>query len=367
MPVPPPERKPRLRSGYTTGACATAASLAAAGLLLHGRAERRVGIRLPRGQAVEFVLSECKRLHRERAFASTIKDAGDDPDVTHGATVFAEVALSRLCGVRFHAAEGVGIVTRSGLTVPVGEPAINPAPRKMMEQHLTALAAECGYAGGFEVSIGVVDGKKIARKTLNSRLGIVDGLSILGTTGIVRPFSCSAFIASIHQSIEVAYANQISHIAASTGTVSEQYIQQRLELPEMALVEMGDFAGAVFKHLRKVPISRLSICGGFGKISKMAAGHTSLHSRHSSVDFDFLAALAQQLGADRATVAAVKGANTSLQALACCRQHGLPLGERISTLARATALKASGGRLAVNVYCVNRDGDCVGSAVGEAP
>jgi cobalt-precorrin-5B (C1)-methyltransferase len=191
-----PEQPAPLRSGYTTGSCATATSLAAARLLLAGIVSEVAEIVLPKGQHVPLPLVFC-RLTADGAEAGTVKDAGDDPDVTHGAIVFARVRLRAEPGVLFRAGPGVGTVTRAGLTLPVGEPAINPVPRKMMTEHLTELAAEHGYTGGFEVAIGVEGGEALALKTMNPRLGILGGLSILGTTGIVRPFSCSAYIASM--------------------------------------------------------------------------------------------------------------------------------------------------------------------------
>ncbi len=359
-----PEKKTRLRSGFTTGACATATSLAAAGLLLNGRIAESVTITLPKGQQVDFRLEECRLLNDGMARASTIKDAGDDPDDTHGATIFAEVELTGEPGIRFHAGPGVGTVTRSGLSLGVGEAAINPVPRKMMTGHLENLAGEGGYVGGFEVTIGVVDGERIALKTMNGRLGIIGGLSILGTTGIVRPYSCSAFIASIHQSIDVAHANGIQHIAAATGSTSEDYIQSALNLTDMAVIEMGDFAGAVFKRLRRVSMKKLSICGGFGKISKLAAGHQSLHSKDSSIDFGFLAEQAVKAGGDRELKERIMSANTSLEALTWCQEENLPLANQICSLARETVLKASRHRCEVDVYTLDRDGVLVGSASG---
>ncbi len=357
------EKKQKLRSGFTTGACATATSLAAANLLINNTSNERARIVLPKGRQVEFRLEHCERISDCRAIASTIKDAGDDPDATHLATIFTEVALSGTIGVRFHAAEGVGTVTRDGLSIAVGEPAINPIPRKMITEHLLLLADDSAYSGGFEVHIGVVNGAKIARNTMNGKLGILGGLSILGTTGIVRPFSCSAFIASIHQSIDVAHANGVSHIAASTGATSEDYIQKHLALPEIALVEMGDFAGAVLKHLRTVPMQKLSLCGGFGKISKMAAGHHSLHSRDSSIDFSFLAELADELGGNKTLIDNIKCANTSLQALKYCQANDISLANRISQLARHTALKVVANKVDIDVYCIDKAGNCVGSSV----
>ncbi|MBX2884400.1 MAG: cobalt-precorrin-5B (C(1))-methyltransferase [Granulosicoccus sp.] len=356
-----PEKVTKLRSGFSTGACATATSLAAARLLLTEHYTSTASIELPRGEQVDFHLEECVKVDARSARASTIKDAGDDPDVTHKALIVAEVALVEAKGIQFLAGEGVGTVTREGLSLAVGEAAINPVPRAMITAHLSSLAAEQNYTGGFTVTIGVRDGEKLAERTMNARLGILGGLSILGTTGIVRPFSCAAYIASIHQSIDVAHANGLSHIAASTGSTSERYIQQALSLPDMALVEMGDFAGAVLKHLRKVPMEKLSICGGFGKVSKMAAGHTSLHSQHSQIDFSFLAAVAGESGASNELKQRILACNTSLEALKLSEQAGVSLANKICAMAKQTALQSAKENIEIDVYCVNKQGECVGS------
>ena len=282
--------------------------------------------------------------------------------MTQGALIFAQVILNESPGVRFHAGPGVGTVTRPGLPIPVGEPAINPTPRRMIREHLTRLAAEHGYGGGFEVTLGVENGAELALKTLNPRLGIVGGLSILGTTGIVRPFSCSAYIASIQQAIDVARANGLTHIAACTGAATEQTLRIHYRLPDMALIEMGDFAGAVLKHLRRAPIPRLSLAGGFGKISKLAAGHLDLHSRSSSVDLALLAVEAAALGADAGLQDAMRTANTSQQALALAHAAGLPLGDRICVMAREQARAILPPEVAVEVWATDREGQPVGHA-----
>lgn len=356
-----PETSQPLRYGYTTGACATAASLAAASRLLTGIESDSIDIALPRGPSARFRLEYC-RLTATGATAGVIKDAGDDPDVTHGALIFAQVTLSQPPGVRFHAGPGVGTVTLPGLPISPGEPAINPTPRRMMTEHLTRLAGEQGYQGGFEVIIGIEHGAELAQKTLNPRLGIVGGLSILGTTGIVRPFSCSAYIASIQQAIDVARVNGVAHIAACTGAASERLMRTHYDLPDMALIEMGDFAGAVLKHLRRASIARLSLAGGFGKISKLAAGHLDLHSRHSSVDLALLAVEAAALGADAALQSAIRAANTSQQALAMAHAAGLPLGERICVMARDQARAILPLEVAVEIWAIDREGQPVGHA-----
>lgn len=361
-----PEPSRPLRHGYTTGSCATATSLAAARLLLTGAASDAADIVLPKGQHVPMALVFCRFVNgcdaEQGAEAGTVKDAGDDPDVTHGAVVFARVRLSAEAGVRFHAGPGVGTVTRAGLVLPVGEPAINPVPRRMMSVHLSELAVECGYGGGFEVSIGVEGGEALALKTMNPRLGIVGGLSILGTTGIVRPFSCSAYIASIHQGIDVARANGWQHLAACTGNASEDAMRGHYGLPDIALIEMGDFAGAVLKHLRRAPVGRLSICGGFGKLSKLAAGHLDLHSRHSSIDLNELARWAAGYGATGALQAAVRAANTSQQALSLARAEGVPLGDIVCRRALDVARAIVPPEVAVETFAIDRQGRFVGQA-----
>ncbi|MET1077008.1 MAG: cobalt-precorrin-5B (C(1))-methyltransferase [Pseudomonas sp.] len=360
-----PEQPAPLRSGYTTGSCATATSLAAARLLLGGGSSDAVEIVLPKGKRVPMRLEFCRPCQLQdqpAAEAGTIKDAGDDPDVTHGALVFARVRLNPLPGVRFHAGPGVGTVTRPGLTTPVGEPAINPVPRQMMTQHLQQLATEFGYPGGFEVAIGVEGGEALALKTMNPRLGILGGLSILGTSGIVRPFSCAAYIASIHQGIDVARANGFRHLAACTGNASEDALRRHYHLPEIALIEMGDFVGAVLKHLRQAPVDKLSICGGFGKISKLAAGHMDLHSRHSSIDLEQLAEWAAQLGATAELQLAMGGANTSQQALALASAEGIALGDRVCAQALAFARGIVPAQVALEVFAIDRQGLFVGYA-----
>ncbi|MFM0009960.1 cobalt-precorrin-5B (C(1))-methyltransferase [Paraburkholderia sediminicola] len=356
-----PEQPAPLRSGYTTGSCATATSLAAARLLLVGIVSEVAEIVLPKGQHVPMPLVFC-RLTTDGAEAGTVKDAGDDPDVTHGAIVFARVRLRAEPGVIFRAGPGVGTVTRAGLTLPVGEPAINPVPRKMMTEHLTELAAEHGYTGGFEVTIGVEGGEALALKTMNPRLGILGGLSILGTTGIVRPFSCSAYIASIHQGIDVARANGYLHLAACTGNASEDAMRAHYGLPDIALIEMGDFVGAVLKHMKRAPVERLSVCGGFGKLSKLAAGHLDLHSRNSSIDLERLATWAAGHGADDALQAAILAANTSQQAVALAHARHIPLGDIVCQHALAVARDIVPPQVAVEMFAIDRLGNLIGAA-----
>ena len=355
------EQPAPLRSGLTTGSCATATSLAAARLLLAGEANDAIEITLPKGKQVQMRLEFC-RVIEGGAEAGTIKDAGDDPDVTHGALLYSQVRLIDAPGVRFVAGSGVGTVTRPGLVLGVGEPAINPVPRRMMTEHLTELAAELSYEGGFELTICVENGSELALKTMNPRLGILGGLSILGTSGIVRPFSCAAYIASIHQGIDVAKTNGYRHIAACTGNASEDTMRRVYGLPDIALIEMGDFVGAVLKHLRKVPVDKLSLCGGFGKISKLAAGHMDLHSRHSSIDLPQLAQWAADRGADADLQRRICEANTSQQALAMASAVGVALGDAVCQHALDFARSVVPAQVQVEVFAIDRQGGIVGRA-----
>ncbi|WP_191600903.1 cobalt-precorrin-5B (C(1))-methyltransferase [Marinomonas algicola] len=358
-----------LRTGLTTGCCATACCVAAATQLFTGKAVQKVEVLLPKGSIVRLDIQSVQETKdigdRVIVRASTIKDAGDDPDVTHGARIFVELSLAGCDGVNFSAAQGVGVVTRTGLLLEVGEPAINPVPRKMMREHLESIAKKYHYKGGFLVAVGVENGDTMALKTMNPRLGIVGGLSILGTTGIVRPFSCAAYIASIHQGIDVARANGLVHIAATTGNASETAIQTHYGLAEMALIEMGDFVGAVLKHVKKVEdlqpqLSKISFCGGFGKMTKLAAGNMDLNSRASSIDLNALAELAMALGAETSLAAKVRTANTSTEALAFCLASNIPLGDAICKRAASFARRWIPLNMEIEVFAIDRKGNFVG-------
>ena len=292
-----------LRRGWTTGACATAAVKAAYTALLTGQFPDPVSITLPKGERPAFPLA-LEEKGEGWTRVGIIKDAGDDPDVTHGAMIIATIRLGGQ-GVSFKAGEGVGMVTKPGLPIAVGEPAINPIPRQMMMAEIVALGG-----GNVEIEISIPDGKAIAEKTWNPRLGIIGGLSILGTTGIVNPFSCAAWIASIHRGIDVARAIGLQHVAGCTGSTSEDAVRAHFNLPLEAMLDMGDFAGGLLKYVRSHPVPRVTIGGGFGKMVKLAQGAMDLHSGRSQVDFAWLAERAPE--AARADILA---ANTAQQVL----------------------------------------------------
>jgi cobalt-precorrin-5B (C1)-methyltransferase len=353
-----------LRRGWTTGTCATAATAAAYTALVTGDFPDPVTVRLPGGVNAAFALAR-HHLAGGMAGAAVTKDAGDDPDVTHGAVVWARVSPAPAGeGVRFTAGSGVGMVTRPGLAVPVGEPAINPVPRRMMTQAVSELAAALGGYRDVVVEVGVDGGEQLASRTWNPRLGIVGGLSILGTTGVVVPFSCSAWIDSIRRTVDVARAAGHQHVAACTGSTSRAAVQAEYGLAETAVLDMADFAGAVLKYLRRHPVPRLTVAGGFAKLSKLASGHLDLHSARSQVDLGWLAEVAGAGGAGPGTVEQVRGANTTLEVLQVCQVAGVPLADLVAQRAREAALSVlAGGRVQVDVLVVDRSGGIVGRTV----
>ena len=308
----------KLRTGYTTGSCAAATSKAALQALINQLPVESVTITLPKGQLVTFKLERCE-VTEDWAECSTIKDAGDDPDATHGAEIVSRVSWSDEPGLHIEGGVGVGIVTRQGVGLPVGGPAINPVPRQMITYSIEDVVGPLDDkprlpAGkrGITTTISVPKGEEIAKKTLNARLGILGGISILGTTGIVSPFSTAAWRASTLQAIDVAAANGAKHIALTTGGRSEKYAMKLLpELPEVAFIEMGDFVGAAVKEAVKQKIGRVSICGMIGKLSKMATGTIQTHASGSAVDTVFLSQIAAEVGAPPEVCEEVRGNPTA--------------------------------------------------------
>lgn len=297
------------------------------------------------------------------AVAAVVKDAGDDPDVTHGCLVRATVRHGAPgSGVRFRAGPGVGTVTLPGLPLAFGEPAINPVPRRMMRETVEELAGCADAAPDVEIEISIPGGEAIAKHTWNPRLGIVGGLSILGTTGIVVPYSCSAWIHSIHRGVDVARAAGLAHLAGATGSTSERVVRARYGLPETAIVDMGDFVGATLKYLRRHPVPRFTLAGGFGKFVKLAQGAMDLHSGRSRVDRARLAERIASDGAPPALVRAVAAAHSAGHVLALCREAGLPVGDLVAADAREIAAAVVGDAVRVEVLVVDRQGEVVGVA-----
>ena len=352
-----------LRPGWTTGACATAATKAALTALITGEFPDPVSIRLPRGEEPAFALA-FESLGEGYATAGIVKDAGDDPDVTHGATVIATVRpLPPGSGIRFAAGDGVGTVTKPGLPLGVGEPAINPVPRQMMTREVETLCAEYGLPADVEITISIPGGEEIAKQTWNPRLGILGGLSVLGTTGIVHPFSCAAWIHSIHRGIDVARAEGITHVLGATGSTSEKTAQDLYGLPEGALLDMGDFAGGLLKYLRVHPVPRLTIAGGFAKMAKLAQGALDLHSSRSQVDNSYFLSLACTENLNQSVRKKIEGANTALEVREILRNEGIDIATVVAADARKAALDVlRGAPVEVDIVVTDREGNILGRA-----
>ena len=355
-----------LRFGWTTGTCATAAVNAAYTAMVTGAFPERVSVITPGGKEADLEVAFTDQ-GQDWVKAGIIKDAGDDPDVTHGAMIIACLRQGLpQSGVTFTRGDGIGLITKPGLPIAVGEQAINPVPRQMMAEAIDQLATALGGPRDITIEISVPDGTKIALKTWNPRLGIEGGLSILGTTGVVRPFSCSAWIASIHRGIDVARANGLIHVSGSTGSTSEKAVIARYNLPEIALMDMGDFVGGMLKYMRRNPVANLTIAGGFAKMAKLGQGAIDLHSARSQVDFTALADLAAACGYDHDMVT---NANSVLDVV----QQGtlemrVELANAIAAAAQKTALGVvAGAAVNIEILVVARDGQINGTAGTIAP
>ena len=350
-----------LRSGYTTGACAAAATRGALLALAGQRPIADVAIALPNGQTVTFALHSCAFTESEGR-ASVIKDAGDDPDVTHLAEICARVTWTKEPGVVFRRGVGVGLVTKKGLPVPPGEPAINPAPRKLIADVIGQVLAEHGFADrGVDVEISIPRGEELAKKTFNPRLGIVGGISILGTTGIVVPYSTAAWLASVTQEIDVAVAQGIRELVLSVGARGERLARQLFPLAEEAFVEIGPFFGDALRYCARVRVIKVTLVSMIGKLAKFAAGHESVHSTSSSQDFAFLAEVARAAGAEEPVLEQITRANTAQEVSALAREQGL-CGFHTLLCKRAWEFAATlaQGAFTVEVCLMGQEGEILG-------
>ena len=286
-----------LRSGYTTGACATAAAKAALMNLLGQEDPAVVSISFPNGEELPLPIAEIRR-EDSAATATVIKDAGDDPDVTNGQQIVATIAFSPRPGIHFLQGEGVGVVTLPGLGLEIGEPAINRVPRQMMEQELTAL-----YDGGLDITISVPGGRELAKRTFNPKLGIVDGISIIGTSGIVRPFSSEAFVDAIRREVEVCAALGCSCLVINSGAKSERFLKTEYpELPPQAFVHFGNYIGDTLRIAHEVGMQEVVLGIMIGKAVKLAEGHLDTHSKKVVMNKVFMKQVADEAGCSQAAL-----------------------------------------------------------------
>jgi cobalt-precorrin-5B (C1)-methyltransferase len=313
-----------LRTGWTTGTCAAAAAKAAATALRTGETQASVEIPLPSGQRVRFPVESCVVVPRprEQAEAVVVKDAGDDPDVTHGAHLTATVSWRDPAGIELDGGVGVGVVTKPGLGLELGAPAINPVPRAMITQAVGE-AVDLA-ASGVRVVISVPGGERMARKTTNARLGIIGGISILGTTGIVRPFSTASWRASVEQAISVLAAQGETTAVLCTGGRTEKAAMALLPgLPEVCFIEVGDFTGAALRRVAEHHVGRVVFVGMAGKLAKLAGGVLMTHYTRSRVPHALLGEITLAAGGGADLAAGVEAANTARHAAELWEEAGL--------------------------------------------
>ncbi len=349
-----------LRSGFTTGACAAAAARAASHFFLHGKALQEVESILPNRQKVRFALARCQ-WDQGYALTSIIKDGGDDPDCTHGAEIIARVKLHSEARVHIYGGTGIALVTKPGLGLEVGTSAINPVPRQNIEE-MVQLELDDSIYRGAEVEISCPDGEERAKKTISARLGLLGGISILGTTGIVLPYSTSAFIASIVQAIQLAQAESGKQLVFTTGGRSEQYAMRLLpHLPETAFIQVGDYVGIALRNAVRCGMEGVHIVGMMGKLSKMADGRMMTHASASEVNMALLAEIAQEHGCLEQVRQDILAANTARHVLEICQQHGLAdMPSMICTRTRKVCETFARQKIWVEVTMVDFDGKTLG-------
>jgi cobalt-precorrin-5B (C1)-methyltransferase len=303
--------KGKLRTGFTTGTCATAGSMAAVLAITNQKKIDSVDVILPKKKTIQIKIADCQ-FTKNSAKCLVIKDGGDDPDVTHGAEIWTEVSLTdKPNKIEIDGGKGVGRVTKPGLGLDIDSAAINPTPKKMIIENISRVAQDLLEKNGLSIIISVPKGKELASKTDNPRLGILGGISILGTSGIVIPYSTASFAAAIRQSLDVTVAMGNDTVVLTTGGRSEDFSRNIIKLPDHCFVQMGDFSGYTVQQCAKKKIKKAYVAGFIGKLTKMAMGVKQTHVKGSKVDMEFLSNLAQKCNANKKIVAEIKKANTA--------------------------------------------------------
>lgn len=304
-------KKEKLRTGYTTGTSATAAAKAALLSIINQTKIENIDVKLPKGSFIKIPIHLCQ-FDENRSRCSVIKDGGDDPDVTHGAEIVVELSFTdKINEIEIDGGEGVGIVTKPGLGLELNKAAINPVPKKMINENLREIIDKYLLKKGIRVIISVPKGKELGPKTDNPRIGILNGISILGTSGIVIPFSTASYAASIRQNLDVAIAMGNDTVVLTTGGRSEDFAKKIVDLPEHCFVQMGDFSGYTIQQCARKEIKKAYVVGFIGKLAKMAAGVKQTHVKGSKVDMNFLAELARKCNANERIIESIKTANTA--------------------------------------------------------
>jgi len=360
----PSGKKSSLRTGFTTGTCAAATTKAALSMLINGKRLSNVSVSLPKGKQMTVNISWSKYDNDKSVTAAVIKDGGDDPDVTNGAEICAKVSLlDTPDNIIIDGGKGVGRVTKPGLGLEIGKPAINPTPLKMINQAIDEVLGELKHRYGVSVIISVPKGEQIAKKTDNPRLGIIGGISILGTTGIVIPYSTASFAASIRQSIDVSRAMGSDSVILTTGGRSEDFARSIYgnSIADHAYIQIGDFIGFAIKQCALKKIKKAYVVGFIGKLTKMAMGIKQTHVKGSHVDMNFLAELASRCGADSEQVNKIKLANTARHTGELVDEFGLVLFyDMLCQEVHSHLSKYSESQLQIKIILLDFEGKIIG-------
>ena len=307
----PDKSKGKLRTGFTTGTCATAASKAGILAIINQQSLNSVDVILPKRDKINIQINSCN-FSKYNAQCSVIKDGGDDPDVTHGAEIFVDISLTDTIGsIEIDGGKGVGRVTKPGLGLEIGTAAINPTPKKMILENIQEVGEEVLGKNGIKIVVSVPTGEELAKKTDNPRIGILNGISILGTSGIVIPYSTASFAAAIRQQIDVVSSMNDEEVVLTTGGRSEDFAREIIKLPDHSFIQMGDFSGYTIQQCAKKSLKKAYVAGFIGKLAKMAAGVKQTHVKGGKVDMKFLSELAKRCNADSETISKILGANTA--------------------------------------------------------
>lgn len=355
------QQKGKLRTGFTTGTSATAGAKAGVLAILSQSKVSSVDVTLPKGSKIQIKIERCE-FDSNSARCSVIKDGGDDPDVTHGAEIFSEVSLTEDAGkIEIDGGEGVGRVTKPGLGLEVGSAAINPTPKKMITENVSEVAGNILKTKGLRIIVSVPKGRELAPRTDNPRLGIIGGISILGTSGIVVPYSTASFAASIRQSIDVTIAMGNDTVVLTTGGRSEDFARKIIDLPDHCFVQMGDFSGYTVQQCAKKGIRRAHVAGFIGKLAKIAMGVKQTHVKGSKVDMKFLSELAGRCGAPDDVLEDIKKANTARHVAEIVSSRDISgFFDLVCSEAYNQLRKHSEGKFEIDVIMFDFDGNIIG-------
>ena len=351
-----------LRLGYTTGSCAAAASKAAAWMLLTGQEKRRISLATPKGIVLDLDILDIKR-SRDFVSCAIEKDSGDDPDVTKGTLIYARVSRSEVPGISIDGGTGVGRVSKPGLDRSVGEAAINSVPRRMIRENLEEVMALCDYSGGLKVEIYAPDGEALAKKTFNPRLGIVGGISILGTTGIVEPMSEKALVDTIRIELRQRRENGADCALLTPGNYGSDFIRGSLGIEPQRAVQISNFVGASLDMCREIGFNAALLVGHVGKLVKLAGGMMDTHSKYGDCRMEIIAAHAGANGADRETVKAVLGCVACDEAVRILKEREIagPVLADISTAITAQ-LSRRGGDMETGMLFFSKEHGILGQS-----